>query len=168
MPQNRTYVAATATAIAPVAAIPTTAAHFSLFNGEPLGGKSYIITALGVTTATTAGATMIVQMLAHMSVGNAVGISGTAAQDPKPTDGLTSATRAQCKSAVTIIQSGIWHPVGPAINSAALTATIALGEWVNVRGLYIVPPAQIFSLATLGSTTGGAMQLYVNWEEVQL
>ncbi len=167
MAANRTYVVGTITAVAPVAAVPTTAAHFCLFNGEQVGGKSYLITAIGITTTTTAGATMILQMLANMSVGNAVGISGTAAQNPTPTDGLSPTTKAQAKSAVTIIQSGIWHPVGTALNSAALTATIGLGMWQNVRGLYTVPPGQIFSMATLGSTTGGANQLYVQWEEFQ-
>jgi hypothetical protein len=168
MAANRTFVAGTATAVAPVAAIPTTAAHFSLFNGEAAGGKSYIITALGMTTTTTAGATMILQMLAHMSVGNVTGISGTLANGPKPTDGNPVPSLGQVKSAVTIILSGVWHPVGPSFNTAALTATIGAGLWVPVRGLYTVPPGQIFSLATLGSTTGGACQLYINYEEAQL
>jgi hypothetical protein len=150
-----------------VAAIPTTAAHFTLFNGESSGGKSYLITALGMTTTTTAGATMILQLLAHMSVGNTTGISGTVANDPKATDGGPNSSKAQVKSAVTIILSGIWHPVGPSLNTAALTATIGAGLWVPVRGLYTVPPGQTLSLATLGSTTGGNCQLYVNWEEAQ-
>ena len=41
----RRYVAGTATAVAPVAALPTTAAQFALWNGEPTGGKTYTITA---------------------------------------------------------------------------------------------------------------------------
>jgi hypothetical protein len=165
----RTYGARTLTAVAPVAAIPTTAAHFSLWNGEPAGGKIYRITAIGFTTTTTAAATMIMQQLAHCGQATRPVISGTAASGPIPTDGQVGASKAAVASAVTIVDSdGIWLPVGMAVNSAALTATIGLGVWTNVRGLYLVPPGAIFSLATLGSTTGGAVQSSICWEEEQL
>lgn len=166
MATPRSYIAGTATAVAPVAAIPTTAAHFSLWNGEKAGGKTYTITAVGFTTTTTAGATIILQLLAHLSVASLPVISGTTANGPKSTDGLPSTSRAGVASAVTIVNAnGLWHPVGPAFNTAALTATIGAGTWQNVRGLYSVPPGGIFSLATLGSTAAGASQLFINWEE---
>lgn len=165
----RQYAARTLTAVAPVAAIPTTAAHFSLWNGELAGGKTYRITSVGFSTTTTAGATMILQLLANCMVALQPIISGTAAAGPFPTDGLTSASRAAVASAVTITAAnGMWQPVGTCVNSAALTATIGMGTWTNVRGLFLLPPGGIFSLATLGSTTGGANQLFLDWEEEQL
>lgn len=165
----RTYAAGTLTAVAPVAAIPTTAAHFSLWNGESAGGKTYRITTVGFSTTTSAAATMILQLLAHSGVGGCAVISGTAANGPRPTDGFPGGSKAVVASAVTIVaNNGVWQPVGDCVNSAALTATIGMGTWRNVRGLFLLPPGGIFSLATLGSTTGGANQLFVNWEEEQL
>lgn len=162
----RTFVARSATAVAPVAAIPTTAAHFCLWNGEPANGKTYTITSVGFTTTTSAAATMILQLLAHISIGPVPAISGTAASICAATDGNPGPTNASVFSAVTIVAAtGLWHPVGPAFNTAALTATIGAGVWQNVRGLYTLPPGRLFSLATLGSTAAGASQLCVTWEE---
>jgi len=162
----RSFVARSLTAVAPVAAIPTTAAHFALWNGEPAGGKTYTITGVGFTFTTTAAATMIAQLLAHLSVQYLPVISGTAASAVASSDGVPGGSRAAVASAVTIVAAnGVWHPVGPSVNSAALTATIGLGAWQNVRGLYYLPPGGIFSLATLGSTAAGACQLSIHWEE---
>lgn len=162
----RSFVARSLTAVAPVAAIPTTAAHFALWNGESVGGKTYAITSVFATTTTTAAATMILQLLAHVSVQYCPVISGTAASAIASTDGIPGGSRAMVASAVTIVAgNGVWHPVGPAFNTAALTATIGAGLYQNVRGIYYLPPGAILSLATLGSTTGGAMQLGATWEE---
>lgn len=162
----RSYVAGTVTDIAPVAAIPTTAAHFSLWNGEPDGGKSYTITTAAIVTTTSAGAVIVLQLLAHLSVAKLPIITGTAASAIRSTDGMPTATRANVASAVTITAAnGVWHPVGQSIVCAG-TANIGLGTWTNVRGLYTVPPGGIFSLAGLCSAAGSAKcQLYVQWEE---
>ena len=162
----RVYVAGTLTAVAPVAAIPTTAAHFSLWNGEPSGGKTYTILTVGFSTTTSAAATMIMQQLVHLSPPVRPIITGTAATGPFAMDGQPPSSRAAVYSAVTLGSNwGLWHPVGQSLNSAALTATIGLGAFTNVTGIYKVPPGGIFSLATLGSTTGGAVQSFITWSE---
>lgn len=177
MPAPRFFQAITTTGVATVAAIPTTAAHFVVQNGEPVGGKTYTITSLGGTFTTTAGATMIVQLLALVLPGSWPIISGTAAKGPFAVDGLPNSlpaggSRAAVASAVTLTAgqaaSGAWHPVGTAFNTAALTATIAAGVWANVKGLYRLAPGGLIALATLGSTAAGAVQLSVTWEEEQL
>jgi hypothetical protein len=90
---------------------------------------------------------------------------------PISTDGIPGGSKAQAYSAVTLpavtANAGVWHPVGQAINSAALTATIGLGCYQNVRGIYVLPPGGVFSMATLGSTAAGGAQLTVTWEEFQ-
>ncbi len=161
----RLFGAITTTDIAPVAAFPTTAAHFAIWNGDPL--KTYTITSVGLTTTTSAGAVIIVQLLANCYVtGGNPPISGTVANGPKPLDGLGSGSRAIVASAVTIVNSGFWHPVGSALISAAMTATIGQGVWQNVRGIYTLPPGGIFSLAGFCSAAASAKcQLSMTWEE---
>lgn len=166
MSAPRSYVAGTATAVAPVAAIPTTAAHYALWNGEPAGGKAYTITSVSFTPVVSAGAAFVAQLLVHVG-GTKSAPAGTIAQGPKPLDGLKADTRAQSLSAVTIAAaSGLWHPITPSINAGAATATIALGGYQNVRGIYTLQPGGLFALAVLCSAAGSATcQLYVTWEE---
>src|ERR1035437_5316685 len=65
---GNTYAAGGTTAVAPVAALPTTAAHFLLFNGEPQDGtgKSYVIHRCGFTTIVSAGAACQMQLIGHL------------------------------------------------------------------------------------------------------
>lgn len=166
MAKPRTYVARSVTGVTAVNAIPTATSHFSLWNGEVAGGKTYTITAVGFTTTASAAATMIVQLLAHCSVSAGTVIVGTVASGPIATDGIAGGSRAVVASTVTIsAANGVWHPVGMSVNSAALTATIGLGTYQQVRGLYYLPPGGIFSLAVLGSTAAGTSQFSIQWEE---
>lgn len=162
----------TATDIAPVAALPTTAAHFCVWNGEKSGGKTYTITSLGITTTTSAGAAIVLGLLASvLPYGAVLGQSvaaGTAATGPKALDGLGNTSLAVAASAVTIVNTGFWHPVGAPIVCAG-TATIGTGLWVNVRGLYYLPPGALLSLAGFCSAAGSAKcQISATWEEAQL
>lgn len=166
----RLFVAGTSTAIAPVAAIPTTAAQFCLWNGESAGGKTYTITSVGFTPIASAAAAFVAQLLAHCAPAAQNIISGTAANGPKSTDGIVGGSRAAVASAVTLtagqLAGGIWHPVGPSVNGGAATATIAMGSYQQVRGLYVLPPGGLLSLAVLCSAAGSATcQLYIQWEE---
>lgn len=163
----RLYVGGTITAVAPVAAVPTTAAHLSLINGEPVGGKTYTVSAVSFTPDVSAGAAFVAQLLANVTAqpgGNPP--SGTTARGPVATDGLKSDSRAIVRSATTIVNNGMWHPAGMSVNGGAATATIAMGGWVYVRGIYVLPPGVMLSLAVLCSAAGSATcQLFVNWEE---
>lgn len=167
MATPRLFVAGTATPVAPVAAVPTTAAQFALWNGEPDGGKTYTITAVSFTTAVSAGAAFVGQLLANVAAARRPIISGTAANGPRSTDGITGGTNAVVASAVTIGATwGVWHPVGMSVNGGAATATISMGAWQNVRGLYLLPPGGVLALAVLCSAAGSATcNCYVQWEE---
>jgi hypothetical protein len=166
----RLYVGGTVTPVAPVAAIPTTAAHLCLWNGEPTGGKTYTVTALSWTTIVSAGAAFVGQLLAHSTVALQPIVSGTVAKGPLSTDGLASASKALIVSAVTLtagqLAGGMWHPVGGGNNGGAATATIAMGDYQLVRGIYILPPSGLLSLAVLCSAAASATcDIFVNWEE---
>ena len=161
----RGYIASTGgTGIAPVAAVPTTAAHFVLWNGEPSGGRTYTITSVSFTPIVSAGAAFVAQLLAHVSASTTP--AGTAGFGPEPLDSLASDSRAVALSAVTISNSSIWHPVGTSVNGGAATATIGMGNWQNVRGIYSLRPGGLFSLAVLCSAAGSATcRCFCTWEE---
>lgn len=167
MTPPRLFVAGTATAVAPVAALPTTAAHFALWNGESVGGKTYTITSVGFTTIASAAAAFVGQLLVNVSAASRPIISGTAASGPRSTDGITGGTNAVVASAVTIGATwGVWHPVGLSANSVAATATISLGSWAYVRGMYLLPPGGVIALAVLCSAAGSATcDHFITWEE---
>lgn len=170
-PQNY-FVARTSTAVAAVAAFPTTAAHFCLFNGENIGGKSYEIIAMSTAYATSAAAAEVGVLVVHNAGGPVLALpSFTAALGPKSLGGYAaSGTNAQVGSAVTIVNSSIWHPAGMGYSTAA-TTTIGLSSyWFwNSPGpsMYIVPPGGIFSLATVAATAAGTNHLSITWRETQ-
>ena len=163
---------ATASAVAPVAALPTTAAHFVLWNGEPQDGtgKSYLIHRCGFTTIASAAAVIQMQLIGHLSTVPVAAIpSNTAAVGIKSLSGRGTQSRASAGSTVTIVNNGDWHPIGPAVLSLAATATIALGGDFDVNGVYIVPPGGIFSLAVLCSAAGGeTCAHFITWSEVNI
>ncbi len=166
MAAPRTFVAATTTPVAPVAAVPTTAAHFVLWNGENVGGKTYTVTSLAFTTVVSAGAAFVGQLLAHVPATLVSIPTGTAANGPKATDGMVGGSRGIALSASTIVASSIWHPVGDSVNGGAATATISMGTWTPVRGLYILRPGMLLALAVLCSAAGSATcNCFVQWEE---
>lgn len=161
---GQTYVC-TGTGVAPVAAFPTTAAHLSLWNGEAAGGKSYIISAVGAVCTTTVAAAASASLLAHL--GTATEASPAGALVIKGLSGKGYRGTGNAKASVTIANSGVWHPVGPSVNTPN-TANIGLGVYQDVYGRYVVPPGQIFSLATLNATAAGAFSPFIIWHEAQL
>jgi hypothetical protein len=172
MPTPPSFVTGTAiaSAVTTVAAAPTTAAHFALYNGDPV--KSYYITSVSCSYTTSAAAAENVQLFAHISVAPLLKLpTATAAQGPKSLgSGVVVGTLAQAGSTLTIVNDGVWHPVGWSSNSGAGTATIALGSWVNLintfgQVLYVIPPGGMISFASVASTAAGATATFVTWYE---
>ena len=160
------FAAGTTTPITPVVAPPTTAAQFVLWNGEGTGGKNYYVTSIGSSTIVTAGAALIIQAWAHL--GSAVLMpSVTVAKGPSRAGRAEALTHAQIGTAGTIVNNSVWHPVGESVNAGAATATVALGTWANVNGIYVIPPGGLLSLAVVCSAAGGSVtcNLYVTWYE---
>lgn len=160
------FKAATATPVAPVSSIPTTAAHFAVWNSAPAGGKSLVIQTVESAVIVSTGVVVITQIFAHVSVAPVFKFSGTAAKGPQVLTGPEVNSIAQVASAVTIVNDGIWHPVSPSNNSGAATTTIAVGNFANVQGLYVIPPQGLLSLAVVSSTVSTTTcNLYVSWIE---
>lgn len=171
MPAPRLFVGGTVTPVAPVAATPTTAAQLVLWNGESPGGKTYTVTSLAWSSIVSAGAAFVGQLLAHVAYSPFIPV-GTAAKGPVSTDAQSGApgSKAVILSAVTlnsgVAAAGMWHPVGNSTNGGAATATISMGMWQAVRGIYILPPGGLLSLAVLCSAAGTATcDEFITWEE---
>lgn len=141
------------TAVAPVAAVPTTASHLSLWNGELAGGKSYIIHAVGTMCGVSAAAAIILGVLIHM--GTSAEASPAGAAVIKGTSGQTYQGLGNGKVSASVVNSGSWHMAAEPVQTAN-TATIGFGTLQDVWGRYIVPPGFIFSVASFCSAAGSA------------
>lgn len=167
---GNSYVCGSTTAPVPVAAIPTTVCQLALWNGENTGGKSYVIQRVGFSCSVSAGAAIIQQMLVTNQTITQAAPTGTTALGIKSLSGRISQSAATVLSAVTLSShNGLWHPLGPAINSNAATATIGLGGDFDCNGLYIVPPGGVFGMSVFCSAAASAQnQIFVMWHEVQI
>lgn len=163
----KVYHAMVSTAVAPVAALPTTAAHASLWNGYPQGsGKVLIPLQVRTITIVSAGAAIVLGVLAHVTTALVTSMSGTAASTIRPLTGNESyGGSAQFKSAVTIVNDGLWHPCTEAVVCAG-TANIGLTSSADVGGRYVIMPGQQFSLASFCSAAASATCApFVIWAE---
>ena len=163
-----TFKAFTATAVTPVTAPPTTAAHFALWNSAAPGGPSLYLQTVEAFTAASAGAAQIIQLFAHLGANaqSRIGSGFTAASGPFSLSGPVAPSVATVGSAVTIVNDSVWHACSLSETMGAGTTTIANGTFSNVNGLYVVAPGMVFSLAVLCSAAGTATcKCGVTWYE---
>jgi hypothetical protein len=167
---GNSYVCGSTTAPVPVAAIPTTVCQLVLWNGEASGGKSYVIQRVSFTCSVSAGAAIIQQMLVSQTNAAIAVPTGTAALAIKSLSGRASQSAATVLSASTIAGwTGLWHPIGPCVNTNAATATIGTGMDFDCNGVYVIPPGGAFGMSVLCSAAATAQnQIFVTWHEVQI
>lgn len=165
---GNTFTVITSSAATPVTAIPTTTALLSLWNGEPDGGKCYIIDsvfAIKVANDASASGMAILAMINQGAIRTAIANTLT----PKGTMGQVYNGKGRVAVGTTVVNDG-WYPVGVAPNSVP-TATVSIGQAVDIplRGLYIVPPSGQFNLSVLAAVaTASSVQLGVRWHEAQI
>lgn len=161
------FLGATITPITPVVAVPTTAAHWAVYNTAPVGGPSLTILTVSSSMIVTSGAASGRQVYAHLSMGPVFKMSGTAAAGPQCLTQPWTKSVGFVATAVSITNDSIWHPCTPNMNDGAATAGVALGCYAKVAGLYVVPPQGLFSLAVVCNAVGGSVtdNLYVTWSE---
>jgi hypothetical protein len=170
---GKSWMAMTATAAAPVTAIPTTAALLGLWNGEtgPLG-KSYVIDSIFVVQVAVTAAVQNVGIL----VNNAFSPVLTALANtitPRPLRGLKAYDGlARIAVGITLdVTNGVasnwfpWGSTGPGQN----TLQIGTVTDIPVDGKIIVPPGGQLALSALaGAATASSIQIGVRWHEVYL
>ncbi len=151
-----------------VAAWPTTLANIVLYNGEPTGGKSYIIDTVWVCETGSLATASSFSVLAQLS--NA----GVAAPADNAAELITSrvgkpiysgnAKRAVVNTAYMVAQK--WTIIGTSNGHPA--TGIGAGALCEVLGRFIVPPSACFGINLIGSTAGGTYIQGIDWFEAQL
>jgi hypothetical protein len=166
------YVAGNATAVAPVAAVPTTAAHLTLWNGESQtgsAGKMYSLISASWYTVVSAGAAFVGQLFLTMTTVATAVPTGTTATAIAGLSGLSTGSSATVLGGVTVVNNGVWHPFGPSVNAGAATATIALGGETYTQGEYILRPGMRLSAAVVCSAAASATcSIFFKWMEIPL
>lgn len=160
----------TSSAIAPLTALPTTNCGLAIWNGEPAGGKSYVIDSVAaseiVVDATQSNCTALFVMNNKTPVA-AITDAGLAIRS---LSGRTYGGKARTLLTGTTITNDGWFPAG---NSVAPAPAVAGSAWkqtdVQLNGLYIVPPGGQFNLhAVKVAATAGQMIFTIRWHEIQL
>lgn len=152
----------------PVADMPTTAAAYALWNGEPAGGKSYVIDAISFHQASgTAGAGA--SLLAGVaSAAQAAAVANGAGVVVKSASGSSLGTKATFGEAITLAGAPAWMTVGG--NQEPTTAGVGSGQPLTmIAGLFIVPPGYCLGLNILAPVgTTSKFGISVMWHEIEL
>jgi len=172
---GRSYQITTTTAVAAAAAIPSTTGGLSLYNGEPDGGRSYVIdfiSANGVATAAAAGHAQLLALIGQVREAAPTN-SALIAKKMNGLGGGTNDTKARTILTGTALPAGTgiaadWFPVGQGLERAAASSLPGQGLYWAAEGRIIVPPGRYFSMQVLGDTTASTFQLCIAWHEVQL
>jgi hypothetical protein len=158
---------ATGSAFVPVAAMPTTLTNLELYNGEPAGGKSYIIDTISTMNLTSEAEAGSITVVAQLIVVPSAAATDDANQLITSLSGKpTYAGFAKRQAAGTKATANKWVILGSG-NHYPATA-IGGGVTVDCKGLFIVRPGMTFGInAVFGKAAGTAIQ-GITWHEVQL
>ena len=158
-------------AVAAIAtAIPTVAAAHTLWNGEPAGGKSYVLESVTWLSVTSAAAISGFGMVGCLNVLPLTAVPATSDTLTKVTsmNGRLYSGKAKSSHGVTVIDDG-WWPL-PAMNSAVTGGTVTGGLVLHAQldGSVIIPPGCVFCTSVCAVNTTAAGNLFYRWSEVQL
>lgn len=169
--QGLAYSLKTATAVASVTAIPTTAVALAIYNSSPDGGPSVIIDRVWALMTVNSAA---------VAFGGIIGLLGQTRVAAPSDSGILSRSRnglggkssivisvtSTTVDAVTGVAAG-WEPLGQTFVAGA-TSLPGMQQTYDVSGRIIVPPGRYFCLHTLASVTSCSAQMGVDWHERQL
>jgi len=157
----------TAAAVTLNQVLPTTTASSYIWNGEPSGGKHYIIDKIAwCCTTTSGGAANMYTIVACVGTSTVTQPATAVATVAASLNGKVYSGRAGMGSTATIADT-IWVPLA-STNTAALTATKGYALVAEVAGAIIIPPGCLLSLDCVGTAATASGQFYVTMYEVQL
>jgi hypothetical protein len=160
---------ATGNAFTYVNAWPTTRAELVLYNGEPTGGKCYVIVRAFIGGITTMAAAQFFTLLGQSVPVVATVPANDVAQlitghNGKPA--YTGAARVALANTTAGQIANLWDVLGS--SNAPMTTSVGHALVADVWGLYVIPPKGVFALAGLSGTAAGTAIIGVTWAEVQL
>ena len=155
-----------------VAAQPTTRAELVLFNGEPAGGKSYLIESVeflaDVTQAVATQIALLGQIVPNIGLAVAAPTDNAAILRNSRSGRGTFSSNAKLALANTAFAiADRWEVLGSAISGAA--GSIGLAAYAEVYGGFIIPPQAVFCInAIVGTAAAASATMGICWDEVQL
>jgi len=159
----------TGSAFTHVAAWPTTRAELLVKNSEPAGGKSYVLEAVwAANVATSIAAASAYTIVGQLVAQHVTDVTDNTAVLRQSLCGK-SAYSGRARFAIANTAYGVasqWQVLGPSPTSAA--ASIGVAAYVDLRGLWIVPPDSIFLLNLVVGTATGTASIGLLWHEVEL
>jgi hypothetical protein len=166
--QGSSFVKITDAVVCLNAALPTTTAPHTLWNGEPAGGKTYIIERLNWTCTTSAGAASRFSMCCMLNLLTATAAPATAdtATTVNVLNGKTYGGKLVTSHTVTVVNDG-WFTVGPTYETA-LTATKGAQLDVVLPIPVLLRPGGLFSVGVVAVNATAAGVLSIYGHEVQL
>lgn len=157
------YVIAAA-AVAPIVAMPTTTAQFTLWNGELDGGRSYVIYSIGYIVVASAAAATPVGMVVCMGTGRKT--APVADLTPRGLAGQRYRGSGYVDLAATVTND-TWHLAGT--SNQGPTSQVGMSLDVNIFGRYIIPPGHYFSQSVMANTvTTITVRQFIRWHEIQI
>ena len=159
-----------ATATSAAIALPTTIAGLQLWNGEPSGGKCYVIDSVAATENVVDLTQSDCTALMVCNNKPPVATPTDAALVIRSMSGRTYGGRARTMLVGTAMVNDGWFPAG---NSVAPAPAVAGSGWkqtdVDLRGMYIVPPGGQFNIQAVKVAAAATQMVYtIRWHEVQL
>lgn len=151
---------------------PTTTSMITLGNGEPYGGKSYIIDRIGAHQIVSKNAQGRFCMWACVHpAGVELPLTGDIAVSVNNFQGNTGDNRygglAQCDEGETVVDNG-WYPWGYSVDPEPTGLLPGTAVDVRVEGRLILPPQAALSLQGVGSTVDIDLHCFISWYEVHL
>ena len=151
---------------AAVIAVPTTASILGIQNGEPDGGKSLVVLAVGAIQIASP-ATMCTLALIHnpQILKAAAFAKDVTPTNLKPRTG-TYGGNTVVDNAATVVADG-WYPLGKpsALNIASLFGG---NIWEEINGLVVIPPGGSWGLSCIANEVAVTVQIAVVWAELYL
>lgn len=154
-------------ATAALTAVPTTVSGHSLWNGEADLGKCYAIDSFGaVEIVTDATQQNSLALFAMMSKGK-IAAPTDAALAVGSMNGRNYGGLAKTAAGLTVAND-VWTPHGPSAPGAtAFAGAVWRVTEAFVRGLYLVRPGGLFSVACAKTVaTASQIRYFVRWHEV--
>lgn len=155
-------------AVASVVDVPTTGAHFALWNGNTSGQGGLNLAILGWGVASASGTVGIgAFVVGGVSGGVQATVSTTAGNIIKSACGSTRTTAATADSTLTLTTQPAWGILG----NVNTVSGVAIGYGANnyaVESMFLVPPAFVFALAVVSPTgTSPAFLASITYAEIE-